>query len=191
MTTQSTHDFTAIVTEILHENAASLAQIDAEQSEVFLSLLKNAARIFVTGEGRSGLVMRMFAMRLTHLGKSTFMVGDATTPAIQRGDLLVVCSGSGETTIPCLRAERAVSIGATVVAIGGRAYSRLIQSAALTIFLPQSALPDQTQTNRTVQFGGSRFEQCALLFCDVIAYLAMMAWEIDPATMQGRHANLE
>lgn len=181
----------AIVTTVLGENEASLAQVDPRQIAAFLRFLKESPHIFVTGEGRSGLVMRMFAMRLTHLGLSAYVVGDVTTPAIQPKDLLLVCSGSGATNIPCLRAERAKQIGSIVVAISGDSESRLARSADLTILVPQPNPGTQSKATRTIQFGGSRFEQSALLLCDMLAYMAMEQWAIDPTTMQARHANLE
>ncbi|MFN8441210.1 MAG: 6-phospho-3-hexuloisomerase [Caldilineaceae bacterium] len=180
-----------VVSHILEEIKSSLLQVDSSKLEALLTLLESSPRTFVTGEGRSGLVMRMFAMRLTHLGRPAFVVGDVTTPAIGAGDLLVVCSGSGETTIPCLRAQRSRNLGAQVIAIGGRDRSTLLQQAHLSILLTPPADPDQSQRQRTIQFGGSRFEQSAFLFCDTVAWLAMQRWQIDPATMQARHANLE
>lgn len=183
--------FPEVIAQLLEEIKTSLVQVETSQIETFLTLLENAPRIFVTGEGRSGLVMRMFAMRLTHLGRSAFVVGDVTTPAIAAGDLLIVCSGSGETTIPCLRAQRSRNLGAQVVAICGRDRSTLVQQAHLSILLTPSTDPDQSQRQRTIQFGGSRFEQSAFLFCDTLAWLAMQRWQIELATMQARHANLE
>lgn len=183
--------FAEVVAHILEELKNTLFPVESSKIEAFLALLENSSRIFVTGEGRSGLVMRMFAMRLTHLGRSAFVVGDVTTPAIGAGDLLVVCSGSGETTIPCLRAQRSRNLGAQVIAICGRDRSTLVQQAQLSILLTPSADPDQSQRQRTIQFGGSRFEQSAFLFCDTIAWLAMQRWQIELAAMQSRHANLE
>lgn len=183
--------FAEVINHILAEMQASLEQIDPAKLEELLALLEHAPRIFVTGEGRSGLVMRMFAMRLTHLGRAAFVVGDVTTPAIGAEDLLVVCSGSGETTIPCLRAQRSLRLGAKVVALCGREESTLARSAHLTLLLTPSPQPDQSQRQRTTQFGGSRFEQSALLFCDAVAWIAMQRWQVEVAVMQARHANLE
>lgn len=183
--------FAEVFSHILAELQASLEQIDPARIEELLVLLEQSPHIFVTGEGRSGLVMRMFAMRLTHLGRAAFVVGDVTTLAIGAEDLLVVCSGSGETTIPCMRAQRSLSVGAKVVALCGREGSTLARSAHLAILLTPSPQPDQSQRQRTTQFGGSRFEQSALLFCDAVAWLAMQRWQVEPAAMQARHANLE
>ena len=93
--------------------AESLATIAAEQAGVIRQLigqtnpaldaqfdaavtrLQNARRIFVVGAGRSGLALRMSAMRLMHLGFDVHVVGEVTAPAISKGDVLLAASGSG------------------------------------------------------------------------------------------------
>lgn len=84
---------------ILDEIHSVLEKIDEHAYEKLLSSLLSAKNIFVTGQGRSGLVSRTFAMRLTHIGLNAYCVGDATTPNIDRGDLLIACSSSGSTHI--------------------------------------------------------------------------------------------
>lgn len=44
----------------------------------------------------AGLSCKAFAMRLMLLGCRSYFVGETTTTAIQKGDLLLLCSGSGE-----------------------------------------------------------------------------------------------
>ncbi len=51
--------------------------------------------------------MRGFAMRLMHMGKPAYVVGDAVTPAFTPGDLLIVGSGSGSTLSLVAVAEQA------------------------------------------------------------------------------------
>jgi 6-phospho-3-hexuloisomerase len=43
-------------------------------------------------------MMRAFAMRLMHIGFQVHVAGDVTTPAIRGGNLLIIGSGSGETS---------------------------------------------------------------------------------------------
>lgn len=43
-----------------------------------------AHRVFVFGTGRSGLVLKMVAMRLMHLGLPVQVVGETTTTAIRK-----------------------------------------------------------------------------------------------------------
>jgi hypothetical protein len=54
-----------------------------------------ANRVFVVGAGRTGLALKMAAMRLMHLGLVVHVAGEVTSPAIGRCDLLLVASGSG------------------------------------------------------------------------------------------------
>ncbi len=68
-----------------------------DEVEEFVEEILRARRIYVMGAGRSGLVAKAFAMRLMHLGLSSFVVGETITPAMSVGDLIVVFSGSGRT----------------------------------------------------------------------------------------------
>lgn len=57
----------------------------------------NKIKIFVYGIGRSGLIAKMFAMRLMHLNYLVYIIGDVTTPSITSNDLIIIISNSGET----------------------------------------------------------------------------------------------
>src|SRR5919112_5858965 len=56
-------------------------------------------RWFCSGQGRSGLVAEMAAMRLMHAGFDAHAVGEPTAPSIGEGDGLIMISGSGETPV--------------------------------------------------------------------------------------------
>ena len=152
-----------------------------------LEAIRQAKQAFVLGEGRSGLVMRMLAVRLMHLGVPSFVVGDTTTPAIESGDLLIACSGSGETAVTCLLAEKAAAVGATVAVFTAEPDSRLGQIASFVVTVPtQHKLG--TGAVKTVQYGASLFEQCTLVLCEAIVL------ELTPSKQDdlvARHANLE
>lgn len=83
--------------EIVKELHTSADQLDAGEAERFAELLQRSGKIFVAGAGRSGLMGRAFAMRLMHVGRSAYVVGETVTPGIEAGDVLVLGSGSGET----------------------------------------------------------------------------------------------
>ena len=71
--------------------------------EAFLAEILNAQRIYVMGAGRSGLVAKGFAMRLMHLGLQSYVVGETITPALRKGDVIVVFSGpAGQRRWPTL-----------------------------------------------------------------------------------------
>lgn len=181
-----------LVATVIAENDAALGRLDAVAVERLLDELRAARRIFVLGEGRSGLVMRMFAMRLMHLGFAAHVVGETTTPAIAPGDLLLACSGSGETPVTCLLAEKAIAAGARLAAITAAPSSRLAAPAHAAVVL---ATPHKTGSGvvASVQYGGSLFEQSALLLCEamVLALTPASTAVSEFAELSARHTNLE
>ena len=81
-----------------------LDRVDVVMEDVdwasFLTLtdmLSKRQRTFVTGAGRSGLVARMFGMRLMHAGLTAYIPGETITPAAGKGDLMVAISCTGST----------------------------------------------------------------------------------------------
>ena len=87
-------EYAAIVCREL-EN--TLSSIDEKQAEAFVELIDSAEEIFCAGAGRSGFQVKGFAMRLMHMGKKSYVVGETCTPNITKDGVLVICSGSGET----------------------------------------------------------------------------------------------
>ena len=79
---------------ILEENLKLADQINPKEVETLIHEIKTAKRIFVMAAGRSGLALKMAAMRFMHLGYTVYVVGETVTPAILEGDLLLVASGS-------------------------------------------------------------------------------------------------
>jgi 6-phospho-3-hexuloisomerase len=172
---------------IQREQEAVINQTDEGELTRLSDAIGRANRIFVLGEGRSGLVMRMLAVRLMHLGAPTFVVGETATPAIEPGDLLVACSGSGETAVTCLLAEKAAAAGAAVGCFTADSDSRLAKSAGIVVTVPtQHKLGAGTVA--TAQYGASLFEQCTLVLCEAIV-LGLIPEE--PDELIARHANLE
>jgi 6-phospho-3-hexuloisomerase len=178
--------------QILGELRDVLSKTDPQEEETFIRQLLAAKRIFVCGLGRSGLMMRAFAMRLMHLGLTSFVVGETTTPSIQEGDLLAVGSGSGETSTPVSMARLAKKTGATVAAITGHRDSTLAQLADVVILIPPRSVKVAGTANLpSCQPLGTLAEQSLLVYLDsVVARL----WSIIGETseeLSKRHANLE
>ena len=74
---------------------------------LILGLNNEGNRVFIYGAGRSGFVGRCFAQRLMHLGINSCFVSDAVTHQYTEKDLVVIISGSGETTSPEAIAQKA------------------------------------------------------------------------------------
>ncbi|WP_211745743.1 6-phospho-3-hexuloisomerase [Paenibacillus sp. Marseille-Q4541] len=170
------------------EQAANLLS-EKELTEAML-LLAEASQVFVAGAGRSGLMGRSFAMRLAHLGVPTFVVGETTTPPIRKGDVLVLCTGSGETKSLLSMAQKAKSLGASVVVLTIHKQSSIGQLADVAIQIHAAAKEDEGE-RKSIQPMGSLFEQSLIITLDGIILSLMKKMNQDTGAMFQRHANLE
>ncbi|MGO1561311.1 6-phospho-3-hexuloisomerase [Actinomycetales bacterium JB111] len=137
---------------------------------------------FVLGQGRSGLVARMAAMRFMHLGRAAHAVGESTAPAIGEADLLVAISSSGTTPGTMAAARIAASLGAEVLAVTASEDSPLAELGSRTLLVP---------AGDSEQFGNSLFEQSALLLLDALVLDLSGGDEATYREMAARHTNLE
>jgi 6-phospho-3-hexuloisomerase len=182
-------DFRQAVRQILGEIGGALDGVDPHTVLHLLEAVASARRIYVTGEGRSGLIARTFAMRLVHLGMTAYVCGETVTPAIAAGDLCIACSGSGETPITCHRAQQSRRVGATVAAVTAASASPLAAEADIEVVLPAPTKLSHGLSSR--QFGASLFEQALLLLLDAVVMLLQERQGASPESMFAKHANLE
>ncbi|MFO0795684.1 MAG: 6-phospho-3-hexuloisomerase [Candidatus Brocadiaceae bacterium] len=176
---------------ILDEIRSVLEKIEEIPYEQFISSIIQAKNVFVTGQGRSGLVSRTFAMRLTHIGINAYCVGDATTPNIDRGDLLIACSSSGSTHITCYIAGLAKKAYATVVAVTSQKNSPLAKLANVVIELPVQEVSTDYKNDGSIQFRSTLFEQACLVYLDGIILSLVSRLNSSEKDMHKRHSNLE
>ncbi|MFF1252277.1 6-phospho-3-hexuloisomerase [Pseudarthrobacter sp. NPDC058329] len=175
---------------VLDEISEVFQRVDPAEVSALVTELRLASRIFVTGAGRSGLVLKMAAMRLMHLGLTVHVVGEITAPAIRAGDLLLTASGSGTTAGVVKAAETAVAQGARVAAYTTNAGSPLAAAAAAVVLIPAARKTDH-RSSLSRQYSGSLFEQ--VLFATTEAVFQSL-WDEDaaaPEDLWQRHANLE
>ena len=177
-----TSEVTDLVSTIVTEANPSLDDVAAR--------LGAARRVFVLGAGRSGLALRMTAMRLMHLGLDVHVVGDVTTPAIAADDVLLVASGSGTTGAIVRAAENAVAAGADVVAISTAPESPVAVLAVATIVVPAAQKTDH-EGALSAQYSGGLFEQTVMLLGDALFHSLWTASGATAAELWPRHANLE
>lgn len=175
---------------ILKEHLELIKNVDFKAFAKIISPIKRANAIFFIGMGRSGLMMKAAAMRLMHLGFEAYVVGETTTPAIGKGDLLIAGSGSGTTTSVLRAVETAKKVNADVIGFTTDAESPMAKKADYNVILP-AAKKQQHQNNVSEQYAGSLFEQALLLYFDS---LIQTLWKIDGSsaeTLYERHANME
>ena len=164
------------------ELARCAGRIDAGELAGLVDAIHSAKRVFATGCGRSGLVARAFAMRLMHLGIEAHVIGETTTPSCGDGDLLVAITGSGGKPTTLLRATEALSFRCRLAAITGNPKSIIWSLAGAKIVVPRET---------SEQFGGSLFEQSALIVLDATVLLLKERLGGDDEEMRSRHATVE
>ena len=182
--------FAANTQGIIEELQRTLQAIDAAQVEDAQAMLLGARSIFVTGAGRSGLAIRMAAMRLMHLGLTVHVVGEVTTPAIAKGDLLLVASGSGSTAGAVQAAETARKVGAEVLLLTAARTSKLGTVATGVVIIPAATKQDHGGSV-SHQYAGALFEQSVLLVMDAMFQAMWKARGESAEQLWTRHANLE
>ena len=180
------------MSQILNEIETILHRIHHGEAELLLDAIERAKRIFCAGAGRSGLMMRTFAMRLMHMGMNAYVVGETVTPAIARGDLLVIGSGSGETGSLLTMALKAKAIGADVALLTVMPESSIARHADLAVTIPATTAKVEGPSNTdTVQSRGSLFEQCLFILLESVILSLMQRSSFQPDSIMARHANLE
>lgn len=165
------------------ELARVFGNLDQDELVAFARTLADApGRMFFTGQGRSGLAAQMAAMRFMHMGRVVHFVGEATAPSVVLGDTFVVVSGSGQTPVSVKFAQTAKQEGALVLLVTHQSRSLLSDIADQSITI---------RTTESVQFGGTLFEQSALILLDsVVAYITSTMADAF-ALMRYNHANLQ
>ncbi|MGW5104935.1 6-phospho-3-hexuloisomerase [Streptomyces sp. NPDC004100] len=184
---QSWKDSSALV---VSEAAQAVGAIDPGEAERVLSALTAASRVFVFGQGRSGIALRALAMRLMHLGLRVHVVGEATSPAIAAGDVLLTASGSGTTPSVLAAARSALGAGAAVAAITAAPHSPLASLTSAVLVIPAAAKRDRSG-KASAQYAGSLFEQALWLTGDALFHVLWQGSALTAEELWARHSNLE
>jgi len=192
------------VIQIVDYVSKAIELISDSEKDYMIDLLLNARkegrRIFVVGAGRSGLVAKAFAMRLTHMGFDVYVIGETITPPMRRDDILLAVSGSGRTKTVVAVAETARSIGARVVAITTYPDSPLGRVSDLVVRIPgrTKLAVEEDYIVRQVRGLheplaplGTLFEVTTMIFLDGVVVELMHRLGITEEEMKEKHANIE
>jgi len=167
---------------IAGEIARVLANLDESQLEkAQRMILETEGAVTTTGQGRSGFIATMTAMRLMHLSIPAQAAAEATARAVVAGDLLLVVSGSGQTPVSLSFAKIAKSVGARVLLFTKNPQSALGEVADLVVEIP---------AQESGQPGGSLFEQSALLALDAVVREISLTIPDARTMLRARHTNL-
>lgn len=181
------------IEQILTEVADCVRHVSIESLVQAAELIESSSRIFISGAGRSGLCMRAFGMRLMHLGKTVFVVGEVTTPSITALDLLILGSGSGRTASLLNMAQIAQRQSAQILLFTTDSASPLGKLSDLQIIIPAPSYRAEKEFHdmNSIQPLGTLFEQSMLIVADSLIRGLMLRMGVSTAQMLERHANLE
>lgn len=182
---------TQYLAEVVQELSRTVDLISDEEAEKLVNKILESKKIFVAGAGRSGFMGKSFVMRMMHMGIDAYVIGETVTANLEKDDLLIIGSGSGETKTLVSIAEKAKSLGGTVAAVTISPDSTIGKLADIIIKLPGSPKDQSESEYKTIQPMGSLFEQTMLLFYDALILHFMEKKGLDSTKMYGKHANLE
>ncbi len=124
-----------IVLEEITSHIKSL-DIDDEAVKLMENYLINAPKIFICGYGESELVGKSFASRLSKIRSEVYVVSETIVPEINKENVLLAISGSGETEPTLTITKKAHEIGADIISITSFSDSPLAQISDLVIEIP-------------------------------------------------------
>lgn len=196
--------FEEAVEEILNGISEAMSQVDLEQVSEFTNLLirvqGEGRKVLVVGAGRSSLVGRAFAMRLMHLGFDVFVMGETINPAVSEGDISLIISGSGSTTLPVTVAGMAKKLGVRVLAVTSNPDSPLGKMADHTVVVPGRSMVAREDEYLSRQLLGEHesltpmgtlFENSCMIFLDSLIAELMDRLAVSEDEMKRRHAAIE
>jgi len=186
--------FKATINEMAKNLYRNTEIIDYEKITQFLELLikiyTNNRMVFIYGAGRSGFIGRSFAQRLMHLGLKACFISDTVTYRYKKEDLLIVISGSGETTSPLAIAKNAKQIGGKVVLVTANPLSSIARLSDLTIQI-EGKSKDKATINKTLAPYTSLFDISTLAVLDSIGGIIMQRLGVTEEQIDMRHASIE
>lgn len=125
-----------LMNTMLQQLAGTVGGAQPQQLAHVARLLQGKKMICTTGAGRTGLVMRMLAMRLAQMGLPVQVAGDVTCGPVGAGCVLVVGSGSGETGGLVRQAQKAKQAGAKLAVLTTAPESTLAAMADAAAVVP-------------------------------------------------------
>jgi 6-phospho-3-hexuloisomerase len=164
--------------------ARAVGSVPQELQAAFVEAIHGARQIVVAGRGRSGMMAAAFARRLGQMGLSAWGLDDTTVPRLGEHDVLVACTGSGETPTVLSLMDTARKGGATVLCVTRVPADGLDDVADVVIAL-------DAPPGGEVYPLGTLFEASLLAFLDQIVVDLLAALGTTESELGARHTNLE
>ncbi|XP_010444547.1 PREDICTED: uncharacterized protein LOC104727207 [Camelina sativa] len=157
------------------------------------------SRVFLYGVGREGLMLKAFAMRLSHLGLSAHVVFDMTTPPISSSDLLIASAGPGGFSTVDAICSVAKSNGAKVLLLTAQPETgSCLKHATDVCYVPAQTMASDNGGGDAGEIGekrllpmGSVYEGALFVLFEMVVYKLVDVLGETPESVRARHTNLE
>ena len=169
---------------ILKRVRASLATEQEDQRQYLIDNILSTDKVFIYGVGRSGTMCKAFAIRMVQMGLKVFFIGETITPIVEKDDLVIIISNTGETMSAVQTANIVRRLGARVIVITAKKQSKLAHAASSVIHINVQKDPLDSEHAPL----GTIFEITALVFLDGIVSEIMKRIKQTEADMRARHA---
>ncbi|MFC3419093.1 6-phospho-3-hexuloisomerase [Salinicoccus hispanicus] len=177
-----------IFNQISKEVSEVCTRTDDTMAARFADCIARAEKVFVYGNGRSGLTGKMFGMRLMHSGYDVYIVGETNTPSFSAKDLLIVISGSGKSETINNMVYKVQEIGGTSALVTASEDQSVSEKFGCTLHLHASTKHNDIPT---IQPLGNQFDQSLHLVMDaIVIYLNQKNNKTNEA-LKKMHFNLE
>jgi len=176
---------------VLDELGKVFKRINEKEVDDFTEAIIKAKRVFVVGAGREGISSRAFAMRLMHLGKEAHWVWDDTCPNVEKEDLLIANSGSGEVVSVLNVARLGKKAGASLATVTANPDGSVAKLCDVVVHIPAEVWGPGKDVVHSIQPMGSLFEQSLLIFHDIAVLILMEKMGKTASQMAKRHRNVE
>lgn len=151
---------------ILDEIKDVIFKVSESDLKKAASAINKERRIFVDGEGRSGLMAKGFAMRLMHLGYNVYVVGETITPSVSKGDLFISVSGSGKSPNVVSDTKKAKKAGCEIISFTSNKESDLAKESDIIVIVPGTVKADTGSERKSIQLLSSLFDQSIHIVLD-------------------------
>lgn len=190
----------SVMESILENISSTIKELEEEPTRLLIEEIKKADKIFLWGAGRSGLMAKAFAMRLSQLGFLVYVVGETISPGMSKGDVFIVVSGSGETLSVVNAAKVAKNLGVKTLAITsypesslGKLSDEIIRIEGKTkVDIEKDHLKHQIQgVHSSLTPLGTLFEDTVLVFFDGVVGELMIEMNATEDQLLRRHSRVE
>lgn len=179
------------VKHVLDEITHVLTHTAVDEFVKMESYIQKDRRLFLYGEGRSGLMVKAFGMRLMHAGYTVFIVGETTTPSVASGDVLLILSGSGESVASKHVAETAKKVGADTLLVTANPEFKTNERYTHVALIPAATKHRLAHEPETIQPLGNQFDQSAHLLLDsLVIYLNRTNETFTNEALKQQHTNI-